>query len=60
MEFGAGAGAYFCFMVEVLAPLVLFCYYLLVNPAPVYHISLDAYFGKQKRVCFHTVMYLLF
>lgn len=34
--------------------------YLLVNPAPVYHMSLDAYFGKQKSVCFYTVRDLLF
>lgn len=60
VEFGAGGGAYFCFMTEVLAPLVLLCSYLLVNPAPVYHMSLDAYFGKQKSVCFYTVRDLLF
>lgn len=60
MEFGAGGGAFFCFTMEVLAPLVLFCSYLLVNPAPVYHMSLDAYFGKQKSVCFYTVTDLLF
>lgn len=60
VEFGAGGGAYFCFMMEVLAPLVLLCSYLLVNPAPVYHMSLDAYFGKQKSVCFYTVRDLLF